>query len=294
MSCPYRSIVPRVLQAICASVALLAFAPGPLAASVAAPPTQHRHAATIAMTVRKAGTVWPADSIPAAQIVYPGSATLRPGRIVDFTDTLSLLVTPRDSAERLYGTLVRHVSHMNVRGVAIVRETQRYQFTDGKVSIDTLDVRAATLAPVRYISALGKAGIDVHIDGTRITGWHVDTLGARTDVDTASTHPFFVSMMTESFIGAFPLDPGAVVTVPTANPPVPTVTGTVLRSTTIDTISTSHGPIQCVVVLGPGNTTFWISRDDGHLVRLHWTLPNGTSVWKLPSRDVALRGALTG
>ncbi|HEY8310465.1 MAG TPA: hypothetical protein VIG47_07910 [Gemmatimonadaceae bacterium] len=292
MASIYGRIVSYVMKASGVCIAVVFFAAAPLAAS-ALPQAHQRRYASAPRTERPRGEMMlVADSIPAASIVYPGGATLRPARVHDFTDTLSLLITPRDSAERLYGTLVRRVFHVNTGSGTILRETQRYEFADGKVSIDTLDVNASTLAPVRYFSALGNAGIDVHIDGTRITGWRVDSLGARTKVDTMSTHPFFVSMMTESFIGAFPLDPGAVITVPTANPPVPTVTGTVLRSTAVDTINTSHGPVQCVIVLGPGNTTFWISHADGHLARLHWTLPNGTSVWKLPSRDVALRGAL--
>jgi hypothetical protein len=239
--------------------------------------------------VAREGAIIERDSTPQPPIVYPGAASLRADRISDGTDTLTLLVTPPNGAERTAAVLVRAIRHMNIAGVAIVRETQHYSSMDGGGSYDTLDVNASTLAPVRYFSSSSKNAMDVHIDGPHVEGWQTDSLGVRSEVHVDSPHPFFVSMMSESFIAALPLGDGAAITLPTANPPLPAVSATVLRATTVDTLKTTGGIVPCTVVVGPGHAKFWVSRADGHLVRLSWTLPDGTTVWKLPSRDVKLR-----
>ncbi len=274
MPAPDRS--PRLIALIGGASALFAFGSG-LIGAVGLPAQQQ--------TRRVAGR----DSTPMPPVLYPGAATLRPNRVSDRTDTLTLLVTPPNGAERPSSILVRGIRHVNVGGVAIVRETQHYSSVDGGGSYDTLDVSASTLAPLRYFSSNNKQAFDVHIDGTHIDGWQADSLGVRSEVHAESRHPFFVSMMSESFIAALPLGDGAAITLPTANPPASTVMATVLRSTTVDTVKTAGGVVPCTVVVGPGHATFWISRADGHLVRLRWTLPDGTTVWKLPSRDVELR-----
>jgi hypothetical protein len=56
--------------------------------------------------------------------------------------------------------------------------------------------------------------------------------------------------------------------------------------TGLTTLRTASGDVECVVVQESPTTVAWVSKADGHLVRLHWALPNGTAIWKLPTRDV--------
>jgi len=72
-----------------------------------------------------------------AQIITPGSPLLRTDRIHPYTDTISLIAIPKDSAQRTFGTLVRRVEAAHDGGVAVFRETQRYAFVTGEVEVDT-------------------------------------------------------------------------------------------------------------------------------------------------------------
>jgi hypothetical protein len=209
--------------------------------------------------------------------------------VSESTDTLSILVTAPNAAERSYATLLRRVSRLQIGGVSVLRETQHYEFANGTRLDDTLDVRASTLEPIRYFSADHQGVFDVSIEGKQINGWRADSLGARTNVDVVATHPFFVSIMSEAFIAALPLDPGDTINIPEADPPAATVRLVTLSATRVDTIRTARGDVACVRIVGPGNTETWIARNDHHLVRMHWVLRDGTSVWKLPARDAALR-----
>jgi hypothetical protein len=222
--------------------------------------------------------------------VAPGYSSLRPDRVVNRLDTLTLLVTPKDSTERVYATLVRAVSRTVIGGAAALRETQHYMFATGRESEDTLDVLGSTLAPIRYFSARGPAAFDVRIDGKQITGWQSDSIGARSVENVEAPAAFFVSIMDEAFIAALPLELGASISMPLANPPARTVQIATLRAVAMDTITTANGKVACLRIVGPGNTTtMWIAQSDHRLVRMHWTLPNGMSIWKLPMRDAALR-----
>lgn len=220
----------------------------------------------------------------------PGAGSLRPDRVLNRVDTLTLLVTPKDSTERVYATLVRAVSRTAIGGAAALRETQHYTFATGRESEDTLDVLDSTLAPIRYFSASGTVMFDVRIDGKQIAGWQSDSIGARSAVKVEAPAAFFVSIMDEAFIAALPLELGASISMPLANPPARTVQIATLRAVAIDTIATTNGKVACLRIVGPGSaTTMWIAQRDHHLVRMHWTLPNGMSIWKLPMRDAALR-----
>jgi hypothetical protein len=222
-------------------------------------------------------------------LVGPGHPGLSPLRVLEHLDTLSLLVTPPNALERSYATLERRVLRMSVGGVPVLREAQHYQFANGTILDDTLDVRAATLEPLRYFSADHSGSFDVMIRGTRILGWRTDSIGARTDVDATATHAFFVSIMSEGFVAALPLGTDATINIPVADPPLPAVHVVTLRVIGIDTLQTAAGAVQCIRIAGPGTTETWIARDDHRLIRMHWTLPDGTSVWKLPVRDAPMR-----
>lgn len=155
----------------------------------------------------------------------------------------------------MHATLVRRVVRTRVDAAEVLRETQHYEFASGVASDDTLDVDASTLAPLRYFSASGGGTFDVHIDGTRITGWRADTARRKAPVHAEAGQPFFVSIMTEAF----------------------------------ETLRTATGAVPCFVVGGPRGATMWLARDDGHIVRMRWTLSDGSTVWKLTTRDASLR-----
>ena len=57
------------------------------------------------------------------------------------------------------------------------------------------------------------------------------------------------------------------------------------RVTGTTTLRTAAGAVKCLVVQESPTTVAFVSSASGRLVRLHWTLPNGTTIWKLPTRD---------
>lgn len=226
----------------------------------------------------------------AQQTVAPGDSSLRPDRVRPFTDTLVLLFTPRDSAQRVYGTLVRRVERAQWRGIPIFRETQHYALESGD-EVDTLEVSAATLAPLRVVEIGAKSRHTIELNGARMTGtvWSADS-GERA-IDALLPEPFFHGMMTEAFIAALPFAAGSTTRLPVAETPHPNVRMAEFRVTGSARLQTAEGPVDCFVVQESKVTTGWVSKADGHLVRLHWVLPNGTDIWKLPRRDVPyLRG----
>lgn len=221
-----------------------------------------------------------------AQTVTPGSSLLRPDRIHAYTDSISLVLIPKDSAQRIAGTLVRRVQVARDSGVAVFRETQDYTFDTGTTEVDTLDVSAATLEPMRVVQIRATSGHDLRFHDGRITGavWSADS--GRIMVDVPLGAPFFHDLMTESFLAALPLMPDSTLRLPVASTPDPTVRMAVFHVTGTTVLRTAGGAVDCLVVQESPTTVAWVSKSDGHLVRLHWTLPNGTALWKLPTRDI--------
>lgn len=231
-------------------------------------------------------TPYTGDPLQSPRLLRPGQALLRPDRVLESTDTLVLMLAPAgNGAARMHATLVRRVVRTRVNAAEVLREMQHYEFASGVASDDTLDVDASTLAPLRYFSASGGGTFDVRIDGTRITGWRADTARRKASVDADAGQPFFVSIMTEAFAAAFPFDSGATREIPVANPPAPDVHVMALHVTAIEALRTATGSVPCFVVVGPRGATMWLARDDGHIVRMRWTLSDGSTVWKLPMRD---------
>ena len=227
----------------------------------------------------------------AQNAVAPGDSSLRADRIRSFTDTLVLLKTPRDSARRLLGTLVRRVEGTRWNGIPIFRETQHYELENWD-EVDTLDVSAATLAPLRVVEINTKSGHTLDFSGKRMTGtvWSADS--GEHAVDAPLPAPFFHGMMTEAFIAALPLDEGSSVPLSVAETPDIDVHTAEFRVTGSVVLHTAQGPVECLVVRESERSTGWVSKADGHLVRLHWTTPDGSEIWKLPKRDLPyLEGA---
>ncbi|HEY7896348.1 MAG TPA: hypothetical protein VIC24_15715 [Gemmatimonadaceae bacterium] len=227
-----------------------------------------------------------AASSAVAQTVVPGSPLLHPGRIHPYTDSISLVLIPKDSAQRIAGTLVRRVEEARDSGVAVFRETQDYTSAAGGSEVDTLDVVAATLEPMRIVQINATSGQDLRFHDGRLTGtaWSADS--GRTAVDIPLGAPFFHGLMTESFLAAFPLTPDSTLRLPVSNTPEVAVRMAAYHVTGTTALRTATGTVACLVVQESPTTVAWVSKADGHLVRLHWMLPNGTAIWKLPTRDV--------
>ena len=221
-----------------------------------------------------------------AQTVTPGSPLLRPDRIQPYTDSISLVAIPKDSSQRIAGTLVRRVGPARDSGVAVLRETQDYTFETGETEVDTLDVSAATLEPMRVVRVGATSGHDLRFHDGRITGvvWSADS--GRSTIDIPLGAAFFHEMMTESFLAALPLAPDSTLRLPVANTPDATVRMAAFHVTGTTMLRTAKGVVECLVVQESPTTVAWVSKSDGRLVRLHWTLPNGTAIWKLPTRDI--------
>ena len=227
-----------------------------------------------------------AASSAMAQTVVPGSPLLRPGRIHPYTDSISLVLVPKDSAQRIAGTLVRRVQDARDSGVAVFRETQDYTFAAGGVEVDTLDVSATTLEPMRIVQINATSRHDLRFHDGRLTGtaWSADS--GRTAVDIPLGAPFFHGLTTEAFLAAFPLSADSTLRLPVSNTPDVAVRMAVYHVTGTTIVRTASGAVECLVVQESPTTVAWVSKADGRLVRLHWILPNGTAIWKLPTRDV--------
>lgn len=227
-----------------------------------------------------------AASSGVAQTVTPGSPLLRPDRIHPYTDSISLVLIPKDSTQRIAGTLVRRVQMARDSGVAVFRETQDYAFATGATEVDTLDVSAESLEPMRVVQIGATSGHELRFHDGRLTGavWSADS--GRTMIDVPLGAPFFHGLMTESFVAALPLAPHSTLRLPVADTPDATVRMAAFHVTGTTTLRTASGAVECLVVQESPTTVAWVSKSDGRLVRLHWTLPNGTAVWKLPTRDI--------
>jgi len=239
-----------------------------------------------------------------AQIIVPGSPLLRPDRVHPYTDSISLLVIPKDSAQRIGGTLVRRVQVARDSGIAVFRETQDYAFASGEIEVDTLDVSAATLEPMRVVQITGTSTHDLRFHDGRLTGtaWSADS-GSRT-VDIPLGAAFFHGLMTESFLAAFPLAVDSTLHLPVSDTPDVSVRMAAFHVTGSAMLRTAAGAVECFVVQEPPTTLAWVSKADGRVVRLHSMLPDGTAIWRLPTRDIpfldeqeltaAGRGAVAG
>jgi hypothetical protein len=225
-----------------------------------------------------------ASTAPVHGTIAPGDPSLRADRVRSFTDTIALLKTPRDSAQRLLGTLVRRVERTRSNGIPIFRETQHYVLENWD-EVDTLDVSATTLAPLRVVEISAKGGHVLDFSGRRMTGTIWSDSGKRV-VDAPLPVPFFHGMMTEAFITAIPLAEGSTLPLSVAETPDIDVHTAEVRVTGSTTLHTARGPVECFVVRESERTTGWVSKSDGHLVRLHWTTPDGAEIWKLPKGDV--------
>jgi hypothetical protein len=234
----------------------------------------------------------------AQQTIAPNDPALRASRVRIGVDTIVLLRTPRDSAEILSAVLYRRVERTQGTNGALLRETQRYESHEPSRpggSYDTLDVEAATLQPVRAVFSDGRSSYDV-----RFTGLTMDGVQAISDSGQRAIHltlpsAAFPSIMQEAFIAAFPFGGmGSSLSVPMMNPPGALVRPSQLNVVRIDTLRTANGTVPSQLITSAnGAVQFWIAVDDGRMVRMHWTLPNGMSIWKLPRRDVDFRdGAL--
>jgi hypothetical protein len=160
-----------------------------------------------------------AASPAVAQTIQPGSPLLRTDRIRPYTDSISLVLIPRDSAQRIAATLVRRVREARDSGVAIFRETQRYTYASGKTEVDTLDVNASTLEAERVVEVNAAASHDLRFRDRRMTGvvWSADSGRARVDAPLGPS--FFHSMVTESLLAALPLAPNRTLQLPVADTP---------------------------------------------------------------------------
>ena len=106
----------------------------------------------------------------------------------------------------------------------------------------------------------------------------------------------FPSMMQEAFIGAFPIGGiGSSFTMPVMNPPDTAVHNIKFDVVREETLRTADGPVRSLLLTAGQNGSIqtWVAADDGRLMRLHWTLPNGMSIWKLPKHDVNFRDGAT-
>lgn len=243
-----------------------------------------------------------AASTSQAQTITPGSPLLRVDRIHPYADSITLVLVPKDSAQRVFGTLIRRVQLARDSNVAVFRETQDYTYDGGQTETDTMDVSAATLEPMRVFESNGARGDDVRFHDSRLTGtaWSPDS--GRRAIDAPFGAAFFHGMTTEAFLAAFPLALDSTLHLPVGETPDAHVRMAEFRVTGERMLRTAVGEVECLVVQESPTTVAWVSKADGRLVRLHWTLPNGATVWKLPTRDVpfldtqdltAARGALT-
>lgn len=153
--------------------------------------------------------------------IWPVSGSLKLNVAIIMICRSELYSAALGIGQRSYAMLVRRITRANDGGVPVLRETQHYEFANGTKLDDTLDVSAASLAPLRYFSADHQGVFDLGVQGTHIDGWRTDSLGVRADVHATTTWPFFGSIMTEGFIAAFPLDMGARINIPVADPPIP-------------------------------------------------------------------------
>lgn len=224
----------------------------------------------------------------AQRTITPGDAALRPQHVRLATDTIVMLTTRPHGPEQLAMTVVRRIERARDEVGDIFRQIQVSESPDGASELDTLDVSAQTLSMHRLVEVQDADRMVLRFDGARLSGT-ITADDSTTQLVDMRSGPFFHAMMTEGFIGVYPLDPGTTVEFPElwqANVAARPATLVADRSVAIET---ADGRVDCLLVHGPRNVTMWVARDDGHLVRLRWTARDGMVVWKLPRRDVSFR-----
>ena len=234
----------------------------------------------------------------AQRSVVPGDPALRAERVRIALDTIVLLRAPRDSTERVSSILYRRIERVGGSNGALLRETQRYESHEPSrpgMSYDTLEVEALTLRPVRAFFSGGGMSYDVRFRGLTMDGSLTTADSGSRSVHRTLAAAAFPGIMQEAFIAAFPLEAiGSTFTVPVMNAPGVEVRQARFEVARTDTLRTASGPVPSFLVASAGgHVEFWVAVDDGRLLRMHWTLPDGTSMWKLPEHDANLRDGVT-
>jgi hypothetical protein len=231
--------------------------------------------------------------LTAQQTLAPSATTLTPGRVRLATDTIALLISFPDSGEHLSSTLIRRVERIG----SVLRETQRYESHEKSrpgISYDTLDVDAASLAPLRNVFIGRGLSYDLRFSQLQMEGTMTSPDSGTRPVHAVAHEPFFPSMMQESFTAAFPYEADRAIAIRMGNPPDTTVRTSQFAFERRETIRTADGPVPSLLyTTSQRHVELWISEADGRLMRMHWSTPNGMSVWKLPARDASFRDAVT-
>jgi hypothetical protein len=254
-----------------------------------------KHAVRIGCIVASA-CVW-TTSNGAQQTIAPSDPALKAHRVRLGIDTIVVLRTPRDSAEVLSTVLIRRVQRIKGPSQTLLRETQTYEShepTRPGFSYDTLDADAVTLQPIRSFSTDGKTTHDVRFTGLTFDGVLTTPDSGSRQLHVTLQAAAFPSIMQEAFIAAFPFGgSGSSLSMSMMNPPGASVRPSQLDVVRTDTLRTANGPVPSqLITSAKGAIQIWIAVDDGRMMRMHWTLPNGMSIWKLPKHDIAFRDAV--
>ncbi len=237
-----------------------------------------------------------AASAGAQRTVAPGDPALLANRVGIGIDTIVLLRTPRDSAEVVAAILYRRIERITQATQSLIRETQRYEAHIGArtiISYDTLDVDAVTLLAVRSFSTDGKTSVDVRFAGLTMDGVVTTPDSGARPLHVALPGAAFPSIMQEGFVAALPFgEVGSFIRMPMLYPPAATVRHSVLTVAQSDTVRTARGLVPArLITTANGAIQFWVAVDDGRMIRMHWTLPDGSSIWKLTKREADFRDA---
>lgn len=215
----------------------------------------------------------------------PGDRALRVNRVHLGVDTQLVVVQPKIGPLRIVATLYRTIDQIERNGSKLIRESHFYDYGAQGTEYDTLEVDARTLQMVRIVEIQGQDRNELTYDGKRLTGI-VSTNGSSKEVDTASAS-FFHDMMDDSFTGMYPFDSLLTFRVREIRPPDVAAREVQFRITGRDSIRTTLGFESTLVVKRDSTVTMWVSKADGHLIRLRVDLPTGVVAWRLPKRDLA-------
>jgi hypothetical protein len=231
------------------------------------------------------------------RVLQPGDVALRADRIRTEADTLVVLFTPRDGAERVSQTITRTVRRIHEDGGDLLRLVEQHATPGGASSYDTVDVVAGTLALRRLVaSSRDTAGrnlveADLRVVNGRLQGITSAGNGMDRTVDLDESR-VFTDLTAEAFVAALPLSDSSHVR-------ALVLRVFDLRTRYIDFVAegserlqTAAGMVECVRVRAGGGPLLWLARDDGRLIRSRWEFPDGTVAWKLPKRDVGYQRSI--